>query len=139
MCLPADDMYDSLAAECEKLKASMRALERPGRLSADEIVSCYFHVMSVLSHIEAARRAGARADAPPGIGEADSVVSEFNRTLHPRILERLDASIRGLTDKLGSDGAQTAGEIESRAGLYDELRRHMSTREFAGQYDKGLA
>lgn len=125
-----------LAGEARALDAAAgAAMASPGPVPLPELIGCYHRALGVRAAAAAAARAPGGAP-PEAARAAEAAVARFDAGLHRRALRQLDASVGELAGRLrAAAGAPREGE----AGLYEELRALMSAREFAGQYERGLA
>ncbi|RNJ76257.1 MAG: hypothetical protein EB830_04615 [Nitrosopumilus sp. H13] len=123
----SDEISAMLDSESAKLAKLIDAVH-PG-IAIREIIETYYQIMNVTSIIAMLGQRPGAADLSEKIKAADESISRFNAEVHPMISRRLDDSISDIKAGLES------GESDS----YDELRKMMSTREFVGQYETGLA
>lgn len=117
-------MFDSESAKLARLLDAAR----PG-IAIHEIVELYYQVINVSSIISMLRQQPDARGLLEKIKTADRSISRFNTELHPMISGNLDDAVSKIKKRLES------GESDS----YEDLRKMMSTREFVGQYEKGLA
>lgn len=119
----------TLDAESERLDTmTTDALARSGKLSVSETVSVYFQAISVASFMA--------VDSGSDVPKARKILDRFNNLLHPLVESHLSLLIDELSNRLRSSSAYK--DSQTSADLYDALRELMSTREFVGQYTKGL-
>ena len=140
-----NDIVASFTLESQKLQEIIGETEKKSEnLSIPEIVTNYFQIMNVNSHITLLKK---QLEIAPDqkllkkIEETEVLISEkFNKNLHPFLLSQLTKSIEESMAKLQSNQTTDASkkDIENNAKLYDVLREKMSTKEFVEQYDKGL-
>ena len=122
----SDDIAAMFDSESAKLAGLLDAA-RPG-ITIHEIVKLYYQVINVSSIITMLRQQPDARGLLEKINAADKSISRFNAELHPMISGHLDDEISKIKTRLES------GESDS----YDDLRKMMSTKEFVGQYEKGL-
>ncbi len=109
-------------------------------LPVSEIVEIYYQVINVSSMALMLRQQldpVKHKQLLDRITHAESVISErFNSDIHPRIQANLADLITESTKNLQS---QDTGNDTDMSAAYENLRQMMSTREFVGQYEKGLS
>ena len=142
-----DEIANSFSSESEKLQNIINETQKKSsELSIPEIITNYFQIMNVNSHITLLKKHMDTFDSPDSkltekIKEAETLISDkFNKKLHPFIMSQLTKSIEESMEILQSSQSQQKSkeEIENEAKLYAALREKMSTKEFVEQYDKGL-
>ena len=141
--MSADDISSMFDAEFEKLenfvtKANNSDLEVP------EIVETYYQVMNVTSMCEMLSQQLSGDEHKPLMAKISDtrnfISSNFDAKIHPKILESLTNSIQETTKILqSSSGEKSQEEIEKESGMFEDLRKKMSTKEFVEQYQKGLS
>ena len=140
----ADDISKMFDTESQNLETLFDNADSKTDMNIHEIVETYYQVMNVSSM---ATMLKTQADSEPKelidkIQTTENLISKrFDSTLHPKIMEKLSASIQDLTKSLqsGSSGEKSKEQIEMDAKLFDELRQTMSTKEFVEQYESGLS
>ncbi len=109
-------------------------------LPVSEIVEIYYQVINVSSMALMLRQQidpDKHRQLLDMITHAESIISErFNSDIHPRIQANLADLITESTNNLQS---QDTGNNTDMSAAYENLRQMMSTREFVGQYEKGLS
>ena len=139
-----DDISLAFDAELGKLQSMMSGAAEPSE--AAEIVEIYHQVINVSSMCVALTQQIGR-DTEDGRALTDKIAKaqryiakEFDSRMHPRILERLSASVQEAVQALQSGPSQKSPEeIKRESFLYEDLRKRMSTKEFVEQYQKGLS
>ena len=139
-----DDIFAMFDSESEKLSNMISTAETKPDLSISEIIDTYYQIINVSSMITMLKNqtdeANQKALQDKILKIEKAISGKFNSIIHPQILENLGKSIRDTTGILQSTSGQKPKEdIENEAKLYEELRQKMSTKEFVGQYDKGLS
>ena len=140
----AEDVSQIFDNESQKLQSLFDSADAKTDMNIHEIVETYYQVMNVSSMATMLRQ---QADSEPTellekIQNTENLISKrFDSTLHPKIMEKLSASIQDLTKNLQSEssGEKSKEQIEMDAKLFDELRQTMSTKEFVEQYESGLS
>ncbi len=140
----AKDISQMFENESQKLESLFDAADSKTHMNIHEIVEIYYQVMNVSSMSTMLK---AQTDSKPKelinkVQNTENLISKrFDSTIHPKILEKLSASIQDLTKNLqsGHSGEKSKEQIEKDAKLFDELRQTMSTKEFVEQYESGLA
>jgi len=147
-------IHDSSFEETSKLfRGEVAGFERMisearggvGSLGTAEIVRCYYQVMSMSAMIKALKPQIAGRGGSDMLKQVTCVEKqireEFDLGIHPAIMSHITesvsrqmASLRG-SRRAGGGSKKITGD---EAGLFEELREAMSTKEFVEQYDRGL-
>lgn len=141
--MSADDISAMFDVEFAKLQ-SLVAKASKSDLDVPEIVETYYQVMNVSSMCQMLSKqlsGDAHKFLMAKIDETRNYISSnFDAKIHPKIFESLTASIQETTKilQLSSD-EKSKEEIEKESGMFEELRKKMSTKEFVEQYQKGLS
>jgi len=140
----AGDISQMFESESQKLENLISDVDSKTDVDIHEIVETYYQVMNVSSMATMIKR---QADSEPKellekIQKTEKLISErFDSSIHPKIMEKLSASIQTLTKNLQSENTsdKSKEQTELDAKFFDELRQTMSTREFVEQYESGLS
>jgi len=139
-----DDISTLYAIESEKLSNMITIADTKSDLSITQIIEMYYQIINVSSMITILKpqiHGGNQKILLDKILETEKIISnKFNSEIHPQIMDHLEKSIQETTRILQTGSGQKTKEyIENQAKLYEELRQKMSTKEFVGQYAKGLS
>jgi len=141
-----NDISRMFHTESEKLENLVNNATTKSELSAHEIIETYYQIMNITSMSTMLKQQLGGSDEHNSlikkIEETQKFISEkFDSNLHPSIMTQLENSLADITKTLQSNNTveKSKDEIESEAKLYEQLRQTMSTKEFVGQYDKGLS
>jgi hypothetical protein len=140
----AGDISQMFESESQKLENLISDVDSKTDVDIHEIVETYYQVMNVSSMATMIKR---QADSEPKellekIQKTEKLISErFDSSIHPKIMEKLSASIQTLTKNLQSENTsdKSKEQTELDAKFFDELRQTMSAREFVEQYESGLS
>ncbi len=139
----AKDISKMFEDESQKIENLFDAVDAKTDMNIHEIVEAYYHVMNVSSMaIMLKQQVNSEPELVEKINKTEKLISQrFESVIHPRVLEKLSASIQELTKKLQSENSneKSKEQIEHDAILFDELRQNMSTKEFVEQYENGLS
>lgn len=125
---------DDLDSMCRAEHAKLQEMMSQGTYAGRE-VELYHQAISVSALISALEQ-GRAGGAGGVLGEARRAVELFNSDVHPRMLQDLSRSVDETAGELRE--SQRSGRAKD-APAYEDLRRQMSTLEFARQYDDGIA
>lgn len=139
---PSDDIPQMFDSESQKLESFFDAADSKTVMTIHEIVEAYYNVMNVSSMATMLKEQTESEELIEKIKQTEKLIStRFDCNIHLKIMDHLSTSIKKLTKNLQSEnsGEKSKEQTESDAKLFDELRQMMSTREFAGQYEKGIS
>lgn len=139
---PSDDIPQMFDSESQKLESFFDAADSKTVMTIHEIVEAYYQVMNVSSMATMLKEQTESEELIEKIKQTEKLIStRFDCNIHLKIMDHLSTSIKKLTKNLQSEnsGEKSKEQTESDAKLFDELRQMMSTREFAGQYGKGIS
>ncbi len=137
----ADEISSMFETESQKLENLLSKISE--NMGISEIVETYYQVMNVTSMISMLKQQLDSENHKTLLEQISKteqlLLAKFNTETHPKILENLSNSIKEMTNTLqSSSGEKTKDQIENESQMFEELRKKMSTKEFAEQYDKGL-
>ena len=147
--LSFEDSYKLFNSESENLFEIIDSVSKKEEKTILEITDMYYQVIKIRGLAQILNdnfKASTNPEHQKLINKLGKIqeflITNFDKSLHPEILDQLTNSIKNLTKTLkllGDNSEQKTKEIiEKEALLYTELRELMSTKEFVQQYEIGL-
>ena len=137
-----DDSTNLFLQETEKLNQTIEEWQlKIEDMSMEQIVETYYQVINVNSLAKISENPNNSNEMQNKVKNAKKIIEDnFNKSFHPLLMTKIQNSIEEIKNNLQeiqkSSPQKTKDEIEEQAKMYEDLRKLMSTKEFAEQYSK---